>query len=187
MRKNLGPLLVALAVLSGAAHSTAIAQDSFSFEDDLEALTLAVTRLVDATEARVRAESVDRDLGKLRVAVSVLEIRTRRYESLQRQLDNLKEKQSSTERYRVSVEGKLENVRRRLVETANTDEAEGWRMEQDDHQITLQSLDSRLEHNRTRQLEVQNRLLSQEQHVREVEDLIDDWMSELQLGESKKK
>jgi DNA repair exonuclease SbcCD ATPase subunit len=175
-----------LAIALAAALQTGLAPpspaDEPALEDELATLARSMTRLVEILERQERERVGALSLEKLKVAVSILEIRARKYDALQRELRDLEDEEQSVHERSAAIDAQLAFLRKRLTETAHEGEIAELREEQSDLEIQLERMRSRSEHVSRRQEELRGRIAEQGRLMQDFELLIEDGVEQLQLG-----
>jgi predicted nucleic acid-binding Zn-ribbon protein len=173
-------LAVGLFVLCGPLASAA---EATTLEEGVAELTRAVTRLVAVVERQAQGSAAGQDLDRLRVLVSLLDIRSRRYEALQDELGTLEDREESTKRSISSVESRIEGIEERVEAGGEEAELAKLRERLAELAIQLRNHESRLDHAHRRQLDIQGQLVEQERLVRDIEGLVEGWLAEFEWSE----
>lgn len=180
-------LLVAMLCLS--AIPTATAQESPEFGDDLALLAQSMARLADTLERQERSRERNGGIERLRVLVSLLDIRAQKYEALQRELRQREDQEQRTLEAIETNRSRLERLEGMLddPELVNGESMEeDLKRQRSELEIRVASLETRLQYASGRQIEIENRIAEQEQLVRELDGLIESWLSETDVTPRKR-
>jgi len=180
MHKSLIRVLLA-ATLVLATLPIAAAQESAAFEEDLALLAKSMARLADTLERQERAREQNGGIERLRVLVSLLNIRAQKHEALQKELRKWEDQEQRTLESIGTMRSRLERVEEMLddPELLNTDGfKEDLERQQSELEIRMGSLETRLNYTSQRQIELQNRIAEQERLVDELDGLVESWLTE---------
>ena len=172
---SLAAALAALPVRGAGAEGPVL-------EDELAQLAQSTTRLVDLLERQERSRAAAEELEKLRVAVTILEMRARRNEGLQRELRDAEDREQSTLEAIATAESRLEANRDEQTKTTDEESLGELRQRGVNLGIQIAGLKTRIEHVQARQVDLRNRILEQDRGIVDLEAVVDDWLGSLKLG-----
>ena len=167
-------LLAATLVLVSLPIATA--QEDADFKEDLALLAKSMARLADTLERQERAREQNGGIERLRVLVSLLNIRAQKNEALQKELRQWEDQEQRTMESMGTLRSRLERAEELLndPEVMNTEGLEeDLERQQSELKIRMGSLETRLNYTSQRQVELQNRIGEQERLVDELDGLVE--------------
>jgi len=180
-------LLAATLVLVSLPIATA--QEDADFKEDLALLAKSMARLADTLERQERAREQNGGIERLRVLVSLLNIRAQKNEALQKELRQWEDQEQRTMESMGTLRSRLERAEELLndPEVMNTEGLEeDLERQQSELKIRMGSLETRLNYTSQRQVELQNRIGEQERLVDELDGLVESWLSETDFKPSRR-
>lgn len=172
VRAALG-LFVALFLSS----SSLLAQDDGRTE--LADLVRAVTRLVDTLEREARCSGANEDLKSISLAIQVLDIRTRQYESLQRELRTEEDQLHRLQGVLASRQSTLEGLEHQIPRALDDAERAGLEQQRDHQAVIIESLKKQVAQLDNRRSGIQNRVILLDRSTAEIEGIVADWLDEM--------
>ena len=148
-------------------------------EEELAALVRAVNRLVETLEQQSRRQGTDSNLKRVGLAVQILDIRSRQYDSLQKELRSLDDREQRSRGYLASQQNKLEHVKSQISETVDAAQRLELEEKRDQTTVYIENLTTQLEHFAQRRADLQSRIILLQQRNMEAESIVDDWLEEL--------
>lgn len=180
MRKALIGALLGTA-LFGMGVSVVTAQEHDALHEDLALLASSMARLADTFERQERAREAVGGFERLRVLVSLLEIRTQKHEALQRELRQHEDKEQQALEAIAGNRSRLERLEE-MVKDPEVLKTEGLasdlERQRGELEIRIAALETRMQYASQRQVDLQNRIADEDRLVRELDGLVDSWLSE---------
>ncbi len=184
MRSRCFTAAIAILVVLGVLPCSAQATPASGVEKELQSLSRATTRLVESLERRELDQLSDRDLLQVQVGVRLLDIRVRQQETLQKRLDNLENRQRRLDGSIAANEVKVENLNKQIAEAID----ESQKLERESARalrvVYLKNQRDEIEDLAQRRAELEGRLIEGERFVADIEDLVQQWVTETQADHS---
>jgi len=145
-------------------------------EDELATLVETTAKLIETLEGRAEL-SGDQSLQKIAIAVHLLDIRTRQQEALQGEYRGLDDREQNYLGYIALNHTKMDNLDKSIA--AAIDESKKLELQSRRSQVETyaKNHEQRLEYLTRRRVEIQNQLIEGERRLREVEDMVQEWLS----------
>ena len=173
-------LVVVAFVLALGTFPVTAQEHTSDIEDELQALVRATTRLVESLERRERAESSDHQLQQIQVAVRILDIRVRQQESFQSAMDSVEGREQRLHGWIAGNEVRVENLKQQIAKTLDESKKLELQLKLQEQVVYLENRKKELEYATERHSLLQTHLLDGDRLVREIEDLVQTWVGEVQ-------
>jgi len=178
MKKVSVPALCALFLLAALSGPLVHADGDPGIEDEFAALVEKVGDLVSVLERQMLANEAERSLDRVAVVTRLLDIRVRQQSNLQKELDSIDSQEQRYLGYIASNEIKLDNLDNQIA--VAIDEAKKIELQSRQNEIRqyTENHEGHLERLEGKRGETLSRIAEGERRVREVEDLVQDWLGQ---------